>query len=103
MMHASAKRLKVRAEAILSIFAEEAVEAEEDQVMQMQLTSKDIKYAKELLRIAEQVLEASTSIAAGFGDDLSADNQKMLDDLRCELLPNLDMLKLHKFKFGALA
>ena len=52
-MHESAKRLKVRAEAILSIFAEEAVEAEEeDQVMQMQLTSKDIKYAKELLRIA---------------------------------------------------
>ena len=100
MMHESAKRLKVRAEAILAMFAEEAMETEEDR---MHLTSKDIKYAKELLRIAERVLEASTSIAAGFGDDLSADNQKMLDDLRCELLPNLDMLKLHKFKFGALA
>ena len=95
MMHESAKRLKGRAEAILAMFAEEAMETEEDR---MHLTSKDIIYAKELLRTAERVLEASTSIAAGFGDDLSADNQRMLDDLQCELLPTVIELEAHDNK-----
>ena len=99
MMHEGAKCLKVRAERMLRILAEEMLETKEDQdavesqstlsIVQTSLTSKDIKHAKELLTTAERALEVSTSIAAGFGGDLSALNQAMLDDLQCELLPTV--------------